>query len=127
MKPSARTINEQIGLNIAHKRVMKGIGRAEFGKALSTPISYQAVTKYEEGKIRIPAASLVEIAGILDCSVTDFLKGVEKLIPNGNGSRQAETMFRRFNSIESKDVQEAISNLTRAISLELANKYRVKK
>lgn len=129
-KSSGGDIDKQIGANLARMRGAHGLTQLELGAALSVPISPQAIEKYERGKSRIPASSLVEFAAHLKCGVSELLDGVEAIIGkerNGNGfsvDRRTERHMKDFHNLPSPALQDAVKNLTHALVMELAANFR---
>lgn len=120
----ANDIDKRIGVNIARLRTIKGMARVQLGEALPTPVRSQQIAKYEEGTNRVPASTLVEIAGVLECKVVELFEGVADLLPDQIGELHvAEGMFKDFNTL-SPGMQKAVKNLTKAITLELAKGFR---
>lgn len=119
-RTKASNIDRQIGSTIARLRTMRGMSQEALGAALQTPVTRQAVIKWEDGRTRVDASLLVEIAGVLGFTLGALFEGVDKLLPKSNTAvgqvdRMHEAMFRQFNKLPSDDMREAVSNLTRAI------------
>lgn len=61
-----------IGLRIKEKREASSVSQTDLGAALAPPVSYQMVWKYENGKGRLSAEQLAQIATILHTDVAFF-------------------------------------------------------
>lgn len=73
-------IDQVIGKNLRKIRKQQGISGMELGQALSAPITFQQVHKYERGENRICARMLLECCMILNCQLSDMLNGVYELL-----------------------------------------------
>ncbi len=106
----AGDIDLQIGLNIFRLRAAKKLSRAGLGAGLTPPVSPQAFIKYEDGRTRVPAAALVELARLLGVTLADLFDGVEDLLPK--------------NLPALLEQQTAVSNLTEALIIDVARGFR---
>lgn len=104
-RSEANNIDKQLGLNLFRLRIESKMTQADLGNSLRTPVSRQAIMKYESGITRIPAACLVELASVLGCRLTELFKGVSDLLPK-----------------ENPDDNPAVGNITRAMALQLTEK-----
>lgn len=73
-------LNVLIGANLRRKRQEKDISQEELAKALTPPVSYQQIQKYEIGTNRISSSTLYYIAKALGCDVLDFYDQAEELM-----------------------------------------------
>lgn len=111
-------IDLQIGVNIRQFREERKISREALGISLSTPVSGTAVEKYESGQNRVSARTLVEIAAIFNCRVSELFHGIEGLMKVDEAVNGAST--------NNPKIQQAVANLVKAITLEMSKGYRVK-
>lgn len=65
---------QAIGMRVRARRMFAGMSQSALGEALRPPVSFQQVQKYERGANRISSGSLVQIAQILKCPVTELLE-----------------------------------------------------
>jgi phage repressor protein C with HTH and peptisase S24 domain len=79
-----------IGENIRRRREMAGFAtQKEFAAALGKPQSH--VSDWETSRYKLPdTASLIEVAKILDCSLDDFLVGVDRGYDKAAGLERRE-------------------------------------
>jgi transcriptional regulator with XRE-family HTH domain len=121
-------IDAVIGKNVAAMRKAASLTQTQLGQAMSTPVSEQAVSKWENAASRIGAAQLVEIANALCCTVGELLEGVEGVLRDGSlpAARSAKVVAleKAYTSLDSPEVQDAVSNLTHALALELGKNLR---
>ncbi len=101
-------IDARIGTNLFDIRLQAGVTREQLGNSLHTRLSPQAIIKYENGKTRIPAATLVELSRLFKCKLTKFFDGVEELLPS--------------NITALPDQQPALTNITNALIIDIARK-----
>lgn len=104
-------IDKQIGVTLRRLRENKNLSRDALGKALPITVSGTAIEKYESGENRISASTLVEIAGILKCKVTDLFEDVPEVM-----KAQASTC----GIPDDPRVREAVANLCQAIIYQTA-------
>jgi len=123
-------IDAQIGANLARLRKLRGMSREELGETLTTPITHQAVSKYEQGKTRIPSSSLAEFARALNVKVADLFAGIDDLLRGGEASaapvldRQGEKLMRDYQQLNDPAHQALLANMAHALVLELTNNFR---
>jgi transcriptional regulator with XRE-family HTH domain len=67
---TANKIDQFVGSRIRAKRQRMRISESELAEAVGVPV--QTIKDYEEGRLRVPAAHLVTISGILQASLEDF-------------------------------------------------------
>jgi transcriptional regulator with XRE-family HTH domain len=65
--------DEAIGAQIRHYRRVRGINQDVLGDAIG--VRFQQIQKYERGKSRIPAATLLALAAALDVNVLELFGG----------------------------------------------------
>ena len=129
-KSDTNIIDKQIGANLARLRAMRGMSQADLGERLSTAISYQAISKYENGTTRIPSSNLAEFAVMLECRVCDLFEGVEGILRDGEPfkgmklDKKGEKLMRDYQLLNSAVLQDAIGNMAHALVLELTNGFK---
>ena len=69
---------KKVGFQIAELRKLKGLTQSELGERLC--ISFQAVSKWEQGETLPDTAILPDLANILETTVDFILMGGEKMI-----------------------------------------------
>ena len=76
------SIDVYAGQRLREARLLRGLNQSELGKALSQPITFQQVQKYERGANRMSVSRLCEFADILQLPVVFFLpKSDIELLP----------------------------------------------
>jgi transcriptional regulator with XRE-family HTH domain len=68
-------VSVQIGLRLRMRRKMIGLTQEQL--AVECGLTFQQIHKYESGQSRLSATRLVQIAAILEVSVSWFFDGVE--------------------------------------------------
>ena len=120
-------IDLQVGLNLKIIRTQRSMPREKLGSLLPDEISGQAIERYENGKNRISASTLVALTRILNCRLADLFIGVDMVLRQHEG--KGVEVFDQYNRkilrkvITSTAVQAAMKNLTEAITKELASKF----
>lgn len=123
-------LDVQIGANLARLRKLRGMSREELGETLSTPITHQAVSKYEQGKTRIPSSSLAEFARALNVKVSDLFTGIDELLRGGEVTaapvldRQGEKLMRDYQQLNNPALQASLANMAHAMVLELTANFK---
>jgi len=74
---SARQADKDLGQRIRARRIECKMSQAELGASLG--VSFQQVQKYEKGVNRVAAATLAQIATVLETSVTDLMGTPENM------------------------------------------------
>ena len=119
-----------IGDNIATIRKIRGLSQTQMAESIYPPMRYQQISKYEGGYDRVAASTLVQIAKILKCSVSDFFMGTTEAIAQGGGfaptrlnkrEGQMITDYRALNPC----LQQLVRQMTHAIVIETANRLKV--
>ena len=110
-------IDLQIGATIRQFREERDISRDTLGAHLSTPVSGTAIEKYEAGINRVSASTLVEIAAVFKCRVTELFGGIPEIMKENTPPLQ---------EIPSAPIREAVAVLISAITMEMSKGYRVK-
>ncbi len=73
-KSKTRHIDTPLGEALRLERDARGLTQKGLAKALD--ISASTVQKYEEGRVRIPAARLWQLCNLLDVDVAEFFQGL---------------------------------------------------
>lgn len=71
------SIDVLVGKRVRERRQALGVSQESLAEALG--VSFQQVQKYENGKNRVSASRLYEIAAALDTSISYFFEGASKL------------------------------------------------
>ncbi len=71
-----RPVDVYVGSRVRERRALAGMSQEDLGDRLG--ISFQQVQKYENGKNRVSASRLWEIAAIVGVPVEWFFEGTEK-------------------------------------------------
>ena len=72
-------LDAMLGARLRTLRVSRGISQAVLAEKIG--VSFQQVQKYERGANRVGANRLVQIAAVLDVSVTEFFESVRTKSP----------------------------------------------
>lgn len=115
-------VDKAIGARIRERRVTQGMSQAELGVPLG--ISFQQVQKYENGKNRVSASSLVLIARALHCTVAYFYKGIDQ----GDRSEEerplspeAIKIARRYDAVRDPELRGIMSKTLSAFEKEASH------
>jgi len=73
-KRAGRDIDRHVGARIKEARRIRKISQTYLGEALTPPITFQQVQKYESGANRVSAGSLWDIARVLDVDIHYFFR-----------------------------------------------------
>jgi len=120
-------IDKQIGQNVASLRRAAWMTQAELGEAMSTPVTMQAVCKWEKGQSRIFSSQLVEIAQALHCNVSELYAGVDGILRTGElpkRSRKGDKLLKDYAAINDPALQDVLSNLAHALAIETSIKLK---
>lgn len=126
----ANEIDRVIGGNLKWHRTLHGLTRAELGEGLTTPVTQQAVSKYEDGATRIPSGNLAEFAAMMKCKVSDLFDGVDTILRGGEHTpapaldRKGEKLMRDYQQIDNPALQAVLCNMAHALVLELSTNLR---
>jgi transcriptional regulator with XRE-family HTH domain len=107
------SIDIYAGLRLREARLLRGLNQSELGKALSQPITFQQVQKYERGTNRMSVSRLCEFADILQLPVIFFLpkSEIEALPPL---SLQESRLLENYREL-TPDVKKAVTDLLNAL------------
>lgn len=105
-------INKSIGQKIRQLRLSKGLSSKQLGEKIN--VTYQQISKYENGIDHISGARLDIVARALDTQISYFFAPETRELPisNPKGRLQIE-MARVFEEIPSRKQQAALVALAR--------------
>ncbi len=104
-----------IGKQIAHQRMLAGMSRKQLADDLG--ITHQQVQKYENGKNRIAASRLMEIADIFNISVVEFYVPTERTLHHGAEENSLlNTRLLKYYGLLNEHQQDAIRNLLKSLA-----------
>lgn len=112
----ARLADRHVGARIRERRVMLGLSQQQLAAMIG--VTYQQAHKYERGLNRISAGRLFQIARVLDLPVAWFYEGLEAesgAAPLNARQRMCLELARNFALIENEKLQEALSQMARAL------------
>ena len=123
-KRSVNAIDRHVAERIRMQRKVRGLSQTELGKALG--VSYQQVQKYENGKNRLGASRLQQIANVLDVTPDFFFEGESAkavnevseeitFIKRFISSRDGIALAKAFTSISDAKLRRSIVALVRQI------------
>lgn len=122
-------IDSFIGRKVKQRRSELGISQGKLGEYLG--VSFQQIQKYENGKNRISASSLVQISRILGVDFSYFVDGCDgaKVLHDGSTSvyqsrnnKELTLLVTHFLKIKDPALRKQILDLTKKISLLSTNK-----
>jgi transcriptional regulator with XRE-family HTH domain len=79
-------IDRHVAAQIRIQRKARGLSQTELGKALG--VSYQQIQKYENGKNRLGASRLQQIANVLDVAPDFFFEGESARVLGSSGAKE---------------------------------------
>lgn len=122
MQPHEPTeVDVIVGANIRQRRIAAGFTQAGLGAMLSEPVSSQQISKYELGEDQVGANRLVDLGGVLKCSVTDLFDGVAATAQKIE-DRHTVAAMGHYAGLP-KTVQESLRELMRAMAIELGRTF----
>lgn len=80
-------VDLHVGQQIRVRRIQSNVSQSDLGAGIG--VSFQQVQKYENGKNRVSASMLYEVASCLKVPVSKFFEGLPE--PEGGGDRQFVT------------------------------------
>lgn len=110
-------INIVIGKNIRVRRSLKGYSQSALADALG--ITFQQVQKYEKGHNAVSPARLVQLSKVFGCAVGDLFHdalSADDDTPMPISGRKALHLIQNFERIGSKDIQNRVCDLVRALA-----------
>ncbi|NIX76477.1 helix-turn-helix domain-containing protein [Microvirga terricola] len=105
--------DRRIGQRIRLRRLDLGMSQERLAETLG--LTFQQVQKYENGKNRVSAGRLQEIARALGVSVTFFYDD-EDLPPIGQGTPYSVSLLRAFGAIAHPDLRRQALAVVQAIA-----------
>lgn len=109
-------IDVYAGSRLREARLLRGMNQSELGKALSSPITFQQVQKYERGVNRISASRLCEFAEILQLPPSYFLPNSD-IPPLSLPSTKEARFLENYRKLP-KSIQETLTSLLNALRTE---------
>lgn len=94
-------IDVKIGANIRMRRTLLGLSQEALGKALSKPITFQQIQKYERGTNRVSGSTIYEICRVLKCDVSDLFKEVGEANTAPESTRAEMEVMRLYRKLPS--------------------------
>ena len=82
-KRSSGNIDSYIGQRIRARRLQLSLSQQDLGEALD--VSFQQIQKYEKGANRVSAATLIEIANVMEVEPAHFYQGAPGTGKKRNG------------------------------------------
>ena len=123
-KTETTNIDSFIGRKVKQRRSELGISQGKLGEYLG--VSFQQIQKYENGKNRISASSLVQISRILGVDFSYFVDGCDgtKSLRDGStavyqshNNKELTLLVTYFLKIKDPALRKQILDLTKKISL----------
>jgi len=74
-KSEIHPVDRHVGARIREARLLRRLSQQALGDAISPPITFQQIQKYEKGANRVSSSKLWEIARVLDVDITFFFEG----------------------------------------------------
>ena len=120
-------IDLHVASRVRERRVVLGMSQPNLAAALG--ISYQQLSKYEEGKNRISAGRLYELGKVLGVPITFFIEGLVDALPPAAplaigdhtdelGRREAIELFTAYRAISDPVLRRSLRQLVRALGPE---------
>jgi transcriptional regulator with XRE-family HTH domain len=118
------SVDSFIGRKVKQRRSELGISQGKLGEYLG--VSFQQIQKYENGKNRISASSLVQISRILGVDFSYFVNGCDGAEALRDGStavyqsrnnKELTLLVTYFLKIKDPALRKQILDLTKKISL----------
>lgn len=115
----ATDTDRYVGGRIRERRVMLGLSQQQMADMIG--VTYQQAHKYEKGINRISAGRLYEISQVLKVPVSFFYEGLDGSGEDKLSDRQRMCLelARNFSQINNQRHQEALSQLARAMAVEV--------
>jgi transcriptional regulator with XRE-family HTH domain len=74
MKNHTHPVDKHVGARIREARLVRGMSQNDLGNAMTPPITFQQIQKYEKGSNRVSSSRLWDIARALDVHITYFFE-----------------------------------------------------
>ena len=116
-RPRPQDTDRHIGAKLRERRLMLGLTQQQLAELIG--VTYQQAHKYEKGINRIAGGRLYGIAKALGVEVSFFYDGIEAEPGSFQPSSKQRLLLelsRNFVAITSRQHQEAICSLTRALA-----------
>ena len=118
---STSIIDQHVSRRIRHRRIMLGLTQQQLADLIG--VTYQQAHKYEKGINRLSSGRLYQIAQALGVEIAYFFEGAEPNSAEQSGApellprqRMLLEMARHFTSLKSREHQEVICHMARALS-----------
>lgn len=108
-KNTIHPIDIYAGSRLREARLLRGMNQSELAKALSTPITFQQVQKYERGANRISVSRLCEFAEALQLPPSYFLPNSNTPVLSLPSTKEAR-FLENYRQLP-KSIQDTLSNL----------------
>lgn len=108
-KAALNLIDCKVGKKIKERRLIKAISQTKLANAMD--LTFQQIQKYENGKNRVSASRLVQIAQILDCPISYFFEE-----PNQKWPQAPEKGLLNWIALYNKTTPETRKVLYRIVS-----------
>lgn len=110
-----------VGQNLREKRILKGLSMLELSHIVG--ISYQQIQKYEQGKNRISASRMVDLAASLGIETSCLFSGAALAVTQTDGRnlteiRREHKVMGDFSQLPD-EIQKIVANLVTAINATL--------
>ncbi len=131
-KTGPHPVDIHVGGRVKLKRTMLGLSQENLGDRLG--VTFQQVQKYEKGSNRISASRLLEVATILETSVSFFFEGLPSVedqaeagfaetgssdfVTNFLGTSEGLQLNRAFMKVKDPKVRRKIIDLVTSLSSE---------
>ncbi len=102
-------IDGYAGCRLREARLLRGMNQSQLGKALSQPITFQQVQKYERGANRISVSRLCEFAEALQLPPSYFLPNSEIPTVSLPSTKEAR-LLENYRQLP-KSIQDTLGNL----------------
>lgn len=115
----ATDTDRHVGSRIRERRIMLGLSQQQMADMIG--VTYQQAHKYERGINRISAGRLFEIAQVLGVPVSYFFETLDShRVPDlSPRQRMCLELARNFAQIQNERHQEALSQLARALAVQM--------
>jgi transcriptional regulator with XRE-family HTH domain len=122
---AADPVDKHVGARVRLRRTMVGMTQRQLARALG--LTYQQIQKYEDGRNRIGASRLHQIASVLSAPLPFFFQGMPRLhpeiedpsdsggVPDILGSSEEVQLIVSFGKIKEASVRRGILQLVHAI------------
>lgn len=113
MARRSEDIDQWVGRRIGGLRRERGMSQSVMAAKLG--ISFQQVQKYEAGLNRVSAARLYQLAGFLDCAVSEFFPP-DPMVASG-GDPELAAIALAFPRIGDASVRRSLVHVVEALAL----------